>query len=62
MKPCMRGTEDDKNRQQSQAIDKHSVFSISPSSGEFQPDASFQFEVMSSPTEVCGATLHAWLI
>jgi hypothetical protein len=47
----MRQTENDKNRQQ-QSIDKNSVFSISPCSGEFQPDGSFEFGVMSSPTEV----------
>ncbi|CAB4016963.1 Hypothetical predicted protein, partial [Paramuricea clavata] len=52
MKPCMKETENDKNRQESQAIDKHSVYSISPSSGKFQPDASFEFEVTSSPIEV----------
>jgi hypothetical protein len=52
MKPCMKETENDKNRQECQAIDKHSVYSISPSSGKFQPDASFEFEVTSSPIEV----------
>ena len=46
----MRQMENDKDRQQS--TDERSVFSISPCSGEFQPDASFEFDVMSSPTQV----------
>ncbi|XP_028403887.1 deleted in lung and esophageal cancer protein 1-like isoform X2 [Dendronephthya gigantea] len=50
MKPRMRSCKNDKNRQF--APEKHSVFSIKPSSGVFQPDVGFQFEVTSSPTEI----------
>ena len=78
MKPCMRARdiENDKNRMQSHAMDEKSVFAITPNSGEFQPDASFQFDVTSLPSEVqyvkpslskslsrslsIGLCLHAW--
>ena len=52
MKPCMREANDGKNSQHFQTVDKESVFSISPSSGKFQPDASFEFEISSSSTKV----------
>lgn len=52
MKPCMRETDDDKNSQRLQAVDKDSAFGISPSSGKFHPDASFDFEISSSSTKV----------
>ena len=55
MKPRMRKIETDNNKQQPQVIDKNTVFSITPSSGEFKPDASFEFEVTSSPAQVSEA-------
>ena len=48
----MREINDGKNSQHFQTVDKESVFSISPSSGEFHPDASFEFEISSSSTKV----------
>ena len=48
----MRETDDDKNRQYFQTVDKDSPFKISPSSGKFQPDAIFDFEISSSSTKV----------